>query len=179
MARAGRGDRLAASALIIRHTDRILAVAYRMLGDRGAAEDVAQETFVRLWRNAADWKPGVARLETWLYRVASNLCIDRIRKSKRDAPEDAAPEQVDDAPLADGVMEATERGAAVRAAIARLNERQRMALTLCHYEELSNGETAEIMGVSVEAVESLLARARRRLRDLLLADDPDIVEVRR
>mgnify|MGYP001329633266 FL=1 len=174
--RAGRGDRLAASKLVVRHTDRVFAASYRMLRDRAAAEDVTQETFLRLWKNAAKWRPQGARIETWLYRVAMNLCLDRLRRTKREAPEEAAPERADPALGADEAMEADERRRAVDAALAELPERQREAITLCHYQELSNIEAAEILGVSVEAIESLLARGRRALRDKLMSRRAELME---
>ncbi len=176
IARAGRGDRLAAGELVVRHTDRIFAASYRMLGDRAAAEDVTQESFLRLWRNAGRWRADGARIETWLYRVAMNLCIDSLRKRRREAPEAAAPERIDPGPRADDILATEERRSTVEAAIAALPERQRMAITLCHYEELSNIEAAEILGVSVEAVESLLARARRALKTRLLARRAELME---
>ena len=174
--RAGRGDRLAASKLVVRHTDRVFAASYRMLRDRAAAEDVTQETFLRLWKNAAKWRPQGARIETWLYRVAMNLCLDRLRRTKREAPEEAAPERADPALGADEAMEADERRRAVDAALAELPERQREAITLCHYQELSNIEAADILGVSVEAIESLLARGRRALRDKLMSRRAELME---
>lgn len=165
--RAGRGDRRAAEMLVERHTDKIYAVCFRMLGAQHAAEDAAQETFLRLWRNAAKWKPAGAKFETWLYRVAMNLCLDQLRKRKRDAPEEAAPEQVDHAARPDDVFLAGEKRFLIDEALAQLPDRQRMALTLCHYQELSNIEAAKVMDVSVDALESLLARGRRGLRERL------------
>ncbi|MBI1365796.1 MAG: RNA polymerase sigma factor [Alphaproteobacteria bacterium] len=176
VARAGRGDRAAASALVLRHTDRIFAASYRMLGDRAAAEDATQETFLKLWKNAARWRPQGAKFETWLYKVAMNACLDRLRKRGREAPEDAAPEMTDGAPRADDILIAAERRDAVAAAIAALPERQREAIVLCHYQELSNIEAAKIMDVSVEAIESLLARGRRALKDALIERREELME---
>lgn len=176
VARAAGGDRLAAGELVLRHTDRVFAVSRRMLGERAAAEDVTQETFLRLWKNAARWRAQGARLETWLYRVAMNLCLDRLRKRKREAPEAAAPELPDPALRADEEIVARERRAVVEAAIAALPERQRMAIILCHYQELSNIEAAHILGVSVEAVESLLSRGRRALRAALTPRRDELLE---
>lgn len=136
-----------------------------MLGAKHAAEDAAQETFLRLWRHAPRWKPRGAKFETWLYRVAMNICLDHLRKTKREAPEEAAPESADPTDRPDDVFFADEKRFAVDAAVARLPARQRMAITLCHFQELSNIEAAKIMGTSVEALESLLARGRRALRD--------------
>ncbi len=162
--RAGRSDRTAAATLVERHTDKIYAVCFRMLGAKHAAEDAAQETFLRLWRHAARWQPRGARFETWLYRVAMNICLDQLRKAKREAPEEAAPERADPGDRPDDAYFAGEKRFAVDAALARLPARQRMAISLCHFQELSNIEAAKIMEVSVEALESLLARGRRALR---------------
>lgn len=165
--RAGRGDRLAAAALVRRHTDRVFAVCFRTLRMREAAEDATQETFLRLWRHADRWEPQGASLSTWLYRVATNVCLDELRKTRRNAPEEAAPERMDRADRPDDTVHAGEKRAAIDAALDSLAPRQRAAIALCHYEELSNIEAAEVMGVSVDALESLLARGRRALRDAL------------
>lgn len=145
----------------------IYAASYRMLGNKHAAEDAVQETFLRLWRNASKWKPQGAKFETWLYRVAMNICVDQLRKTKRDVPEDAAPERADSADRQDQSLFLSERRFAIDEALEKLPERQRMAITLCHYQEMTNIEAAEIMEISVDALESLLARGRRKLRDLL------------
>jgi RNA polymerase sigma-70 factor (ECF subfamily) len=117
---------------------------------------------LRLWRGADDWRPGEAKLSTWLYRVAANLCIDRIRRRRRMSPE-APPDLADDAPSALAVMAGADRSAALRGALDDLPERQRQALMLRHFADLSNPEIAARMELSVEAVESLTARARRGL----------------
>lgn len=162
--RAGRGDRSAAAALVERHTDKIYACCFRILGGRPAAEDAAQETFLRLWKHAATWRPKGARFETWLYRVAMNICFDYLRKTKREAPEESAPERADGAPQPDQALFLGQRRFAIDEALGKLPERQRFAITLCHFQELTNIEAAEVMGVSVDALESLLARGRRGLR---------------
>ena len=155
------GDAVAARALTLRHVPRLLALARRMLADPAEAEDVAQEAMLRLWRIAPDWRTGEAAVGTWLYRVASNLCLDRLRR-RRDVG-DAAPEIADDAPSAFTGLARADRAAALRAEIDRLPDRQRLAITLRHFEERGNPEIAAILGVSIEAVESLLARGRREL----------------
>ena len=132
-----------------------------MLADPTEAEDVAQETMLRLWRMAPDWRPGEAALATWLYRVASNLCLDRLRRRRETGGE--APETADEAPSALETLARADRAAALRAALDGLPDRQRLAIVLRHLEERSNPEIAAILGVSVEAVESLLARGRREL----------------
>ena len=183
IARAGRGDRLAAAQLVERHADKVYAVCFRTLRERAAAEDAAQETFLRLWKHAARWKPQGAKFETWLYRVAMNICLDHLRKTKREAPEEAAPEMTDAGPRQDDAVFAEEKRAVIEAALDALPARQRAAIALCHYQERSNIEAAEILGVSVEAVESLLSRGRRALRARLepmreeltgrMSDDPE------
>ena len=169
---AGRGDRAAAAILIERHTDKIYAGCFRMLGERASAEDAVQETFLRLWKNAHRWKPQGAKFETWLYKVAMNYCLDQLRKSGREVAEDAAPERADPAAGPADQLLAQERRIAIDAVLARLPDRQRLAITLCHFQELSNIEAADIMNISVEAVESLLSRARRALREQLTPMKP-------
>lgn len=169
VARAGKGDRIAASALVLRHSDRVMAATWRLLGDRAAAEDATQETFLRLWTNAARWKPQGAKFGTWLIRVATNICYDRLRRRGREAPQEAAPELADRAPAADALLMAEDRKRAVIGALQGLPERQRAAIELCHYQELSQAQAAQALDISVEALESLLARARRALRDALIA----------
>ena len=160
------GDRSAARVLTLRHAPRLLALAGRMLGDLTEAEDVAQESMLRLWRIAPDWRAEGAAVGTWLYRVASNLCIDRLRR-RRPGDGDALAQIADDRPGPQRRLEAADRAAALRAALAALPERQRLAIVLRHFEERGNPEIAEILDTSVEAVESLLGRARRALADML------------
>lgn len=169
--RFAAGDRLAARVLTLRLTPRVHAQARRMLNDAAEAEDVAQEAMLRLWRIAPDWRAGEAKVSTWLHRIAANLCIDRLRKRRRDGPplEDVAEPQ-DPAPRAEAAMEAGQRAASVMAALARLPERQRLAISLRHFEDCGNPEIAAAIGVSVEAVESLLARGRKALARELAGD---------
>ncbi len=157
-----RGDRMAAQVLTGRLTPRVFAVAARVLGDHAEAEDVAQEAMLRLWRMAPDWQPGRAKVSTWLYRVTMNLCIDRRRKNTHGRLDDMA-EPADTAPGADEQLQQQARAEALQSALMRLPERQRQAVVLRHLEELANPEIGEIMGISVEAVESLTARGKRML----------------
>ncbi|HNS85268.1 MAG TPA: RNA polymerase sigma factor [Parvularculaceae bacterium] len=176
VARAGRGDRAAASLLIARHTPVVLGLCRRMLRDGALAEDAAQETFLKLWRFAPKWRAHGALLGSWLTRVAANACVDRLRVSAREAPAEAAGDPVDEAPGAFESLSADDRRAAVEAALAALPDRQRMAVVLCHYQELTNAEAAAALKVSIDALESLLARARRSLRASLLERREELME---
>jgi RNA polymerase sigma-70 factor (ECF subfamily) len=166
IARFAGGDQSAARILTERHIGRVLALATRMLRDTAEAEDVAQETMLRAWRNAAKWEPGKAKFSTWLHKVALNLCYDRLRKRKSSSLDEVA-EPIDDRASAQQGMEADERLTLLKDAMEALPERQRAAIQMRHFEERGNDETAEILGVTVEAVESLLSRGRRALRDRL------------
>lgn len=169
----GQGDRRAAAELARRLAPRLLRFATRMLGGDGAeAEDVTQETMLRLWRLAPDWRPGEAQVATWAFRVASNLCTDRLRKRGRIDPGEVP--EVED-PGADAVarLAARERAEAVARALGDLPERQRQAVLLRHMEGLSNPEIAEIMQTSTEAVESLTARGKRALAARLAAQEKE------
>ena len=166
VARIGRGDPAATRAFLARKGARMLALASRMLGDRIEAEDVVQELFLRVWRQAPSWTPGAARFDTWMHRVALNLCYDRLRK-RREQPMAEPPEQVDGGPAPDAGLIAGDLGRRVDAALAALPERQREAIVLCHYQALSNIDAAALLEVSVEALESLLSRGRRALRTSL------------
>jgi RNA polymerase sigma-70 factor (ECF subfamily) len=149
--------------LVAAKLPRILGLATRILRDTTEAEDVAQEAFVRIWRNAAKWQPGRARFDTWLHMVVLNLCRDRLRR-RREVVSDVLPEAVDPRPDAEAGLLEAERGGAVAQAIAALPERQREAILLVHYQDLSGADAAMALDVSVEALESLLARGRRALR---------------
>ncbi|MEO1686604.1 MAG: sigma-70 family RNA polymerase sigma factor, partial [Pseudomonadota bacterium] len=145
MARAAAGEAAAADVLIARHAPRALALARGMLRDAAEAEDVAQEAMLRLWRQAPSWRAGEARVSTWLHRVVSNLAIDRMRRRRRLSDE-PAPEREDESPGALDRLAEADRRAALQAALDALPERQRAALALRHFAELSNPEIAERLG---------------------------------
>jgi RNA polymerase sigma-70 factor, ECF subfamily len=166
---AGAGDAQAAAALVRRHLPRMVGLARRMLNDAAEAEDVAQDVFLRVWREAPRWRPGAAKFETWMHRVALNLCYDRLRRRREKADPDAGVNVADTAPLASEVWLARQRSQKVFSALAELPERQRAALELVHFQELTNIAAAETLEISVEALESLLARGRRALK-IALAD---------
>ena len=159
------GDPDAARLLARRLLPRILGYAGRIMADSTEAEDIAQEAMLRLWRAAPDWRQGEAKVSTWIYRVVTNLCTDRLRARRRrqtDAlnlvaePEDGRPGVVA------SLIEA-DRMAALTAALASLPDRQRQAVVLRHIEGRTNPEIAEVLQIGVEAVESLTARGKRAL----------------
>lgn len=163
VAAAAGGDAAAFRSLVDRHLSGVIAVARRMLRDEAEAEDVAQEAMLRLWRSAEGLDVGALGLRPWLRRVVSNLCVDRMRSGKRLVVVDEVPEQAEQA-TQQSELEAQDTSQRVDAALKALPDRQRTALTLFHYEGLSQIEIGQIMGISDEAVESLLARARRSLK---------------
>ncbi|WP_370231325.1 RNA polymerase sigma factor [Cognatishimia sp.] len=160
------GDTSAARALTLRLTPKVFGHAYRVLGDRAEAEDVAQDALIRLWKQASDWRQGEAKVTTWLYRVVANLCTDRLRKS-RGVALDAIPEPEDDTESAAEAMQQKSRQAALQDALQELPDRQRQAVVLRHIEGMSNPDIAQIMDIGVEAVESLTARGKRALAAIL------------
>jgi len=174
MVRAGNGDRAACQLLVERHITRLVSFAHRTLGNRSDAEDAVQEVFLRVWATAPRWKVGTARFTTWLYSVAMNVCLDRIAK-KRETCADDLPEVVDPRPEPSAAVHDAQVANHVSAALTALPETQRIAVTLCYYQGLRNIEAAEVMGVSVEAIESLLARGRRTLRARLRTLLPELL----
>ncbi|MGY2285507.1 RNA polymerase sigma factor [Pseudomonas gingeri] len=169
LARIGNNEPAAVNEMVSRKLPRLLALAGRILGDADEAKDVAQESFLRIWRQAANWRSGEARFDTWLHRVVLNLCHDRLRRRKERplADDEDMIEVVDSTPPPDEQLEATARSEQMAAALAALPDRQREAIVLQYYQELSNIEAAALMNISVEALESLLSRARRNLRSYL------------
>jgi RNA polymerase sigma-70 factor, ECF subfamily len=163
LARVAAGEAQAFRSLVDRHLPTVLAIARRMLKDDAEAEDVAQEAMLRLWRNAAGLELGPGGVRPWLRRVASNLCIDRVRSGRNTSVVDEVPEQAEPAGQVRYLTERELKGR-VDLALKALPERQRLALTLFHYEGMSQIEVGQVLGISDEAVESLLARARRSLK---------------
>ncbi|MDO8289672.1 MAG: RNA polymerase sigma factor [Parvibaculum sp.] len=163
------GNEAACRLLVDRHLPRMLAVARRMMGNQADAEEVAQEVFLRVWTHAARWEPGRAQFTTWLHRVATNLCLDRLRRHTMDDI-DSIPEPMSEEPGPDVMLEQQQLSERVEIALQALPARQRAAVTLTHFQGLTNIEAAETLEISVEAVESLLGRARRALRDSLATE---------
>jgi len=172
LARVGNGDRSAWGEIVERHLPPVTRYANYVLHDAAQAEDVGQESFVRLMRKAPDWQSGGASVRTWLFRVALNLCIDHKRMRRAD-PLDTIEDMPDTE--VDGIDTILDLQRSVRTAISDLPERQQTAIILIHYEGFSGAEAAETLDISVEAVESLLARGRRALRQSLSDVAPDLL----
>lgn len=167
MARLAKGNMSALGELARRHQTRVLELAFRTLGTWDLAEDVAQETFLRVYRAAKHYKP-TAKFTTWLYRIVINLCLDEKRKrSKAGAP--LEPELCEQLPATNNdTTEQQETAAIVRAAVYALPERQRVAVLLHRYHGLNHAEISEVTGWTRSAVESLLVRAYANLRAKLI-----------
>jgi RNA polymerase sigma-70 factor, ECF subfamily len=167
MQQIARQDRIAFRTLLERHSRRMIALAQNTLGVAAEAEEVVQEAFIRVWSSAAKFEPGRAQFTTWMHRIVLNLCIDRVRKPHAAGNGDELPDLEDESPDALGQALAKERRAAVQQAMRRLPVRQRAALALFHFQELSARDCAAAMEVSESAFESLLIRARIALREQL------------
>ena len=167
MADIAAGSRAAFGEFLERHVQDVFLFAFSILKDAAMAEDLTQETFTRLWRNAGQWAP-TGRPKSWLLRIAHNLCIDALRRRKPEVeleradtllpPVEASQEQA---------LYRSEVALNIKAAMFQLPERQRAALMLVYYADCSNAEAAEIMTINIDALESLLSRGRKRMKDLL------------
>lgn len=157
------GDSAALQRLIDREGPRLLRFARGLLGNLDEAEDVVQDTMIRLWEKAAEWTPD-ARIGTWLHRVCYNRAIDKLRRRRAVVDESVLEEVADPADAADVALVRAESAQRVAAAVDGLPARQRSAVLLFHMQGLSQREAAAAMGISEAAFESTLARARRKLR---------------
>jgi len=172
MRKIARAEPRACRFVVDSHLRGVHALACRMLNDPAMAEDIAQESFARLWKQAPKWRAD-ATIKTWLYRVAHNLAIDVLRKQGRETLSDHPPEQPITVTPAHGRHQ-DELARLVNQAIAQLPERQRTALALVHFDELSGKQAAAIMGVSIDALDGLLTRARASLKHTLKSLHPDL-----
>lgn len=166
------GDSRAYESAVRKHIKAISHYAFRMLGNSKDVEDITQETLLRLWTHADSWQPGKAGVSTWLHRIAHNLCIDSLRKDRSGITGELTEDiETDDdpsiAPSKDAELKALQN------ALDALPERQRSALILSHYQGFSNKEIAQMMDISVDALESILARARRGLKARLIRNAPE------
>lgn len=173
-------DAAAFAELVHRHLDPLHRYLFRLTGSADDAEDLAQETFLRVWQRSASYRPGVVRLTTWLHRIAHNLAVDAARRRQPEPLEDGV--DADTALADDGADPARSAAGAelerhLDQAIAMLPPNQRAALLLCQVQGFANRDAAAIMGVSVRGLESLLARARRSLRLAMTERAPAATDV--
>ncbi len=176
LAKIASRDEAAFAQLLDRHLENVRSLAWRVLASHADVDDIAQEVFLKLWKNPQSFTPGKAKFSTWLYRVTMNACIDRQRKVKTVPLETIEATMADNRPTPERAAINTSRAQRVADAIARLPERQRHAIALSHFQELNNIEAAEIMNTSVEAIESLLGRARRALKASLQTDLAELLD---
>ncbi len=164
--RVEQGDEQAFARLLNRHLGAIHHYLYRLTGSRADSDDLAQETFLAVWRRSGTYRPGRVKFTTWLHRIAHNHYVDHYRKGRRTASEvhNAIAETADSAPGPQQSRSDEEDRRRLHQALARLPPNQRDAVLLCHQQGLSNRDAAVVLGVGVRALESLLARARRTLR---------------
>lgn len=166
MARVALRDGEAFRTLVEGHAAKAHRIGWRMLGDATEAEDVAQEAMLKLWEQADKWQPGGAGVGAWLNRVATNLCLDRLRR-RRFTSDEEVPDRVDESPLADALVDEEAMRLKAMMAVQALPDRQRAAIVLTYYEDCSNMAAAEILDMNVKAFESLLLRARQALKAAL------------
>lgn len=156
------------SALVTRHSDRFYALSYRTLFNQSDAEDIVQESFLKLWRKPELWKEKKnSKFTTWFYRIIVNACYDlNKKKSSQEGSleaDDYDYEKVAEKP-AEGECLSHQQLSAIEIALKNLPERQRMALNLCFYENLSNAEAADVMGIRLKALQSLIMRGKAALK---------------
>ena len=181
MGRIARSDEHAFEILVQRHQRRILNLIYRSIGDRIQAEDVAQEVFLRVWRAAEDYERK-SKFTTWVYRIAVNLCLDALKATHRKQPlvhlyggaenpdeNDGVLNGYDSAPSPEELLIDAEESGRIFAALQGLPANQRLAVVLKKFDGLSYDEISRILGCSKSAVESLLVRAKKTLREKLLS----------
>jgi RNA polymerase sigma-70 factor, ECF subfamily len=163
------GSGQAFAALVERHTERFYRLAFRYLQSKEAAEDVVQDAFLKLWENPALWQPERnSKFTTWFYRIVVNLCLDQ-RKKKRPDPLNDPDVITDDREPVDETMMRAQEQKMVEKEIAALPERQRAALNLCFDEGLTNQEAADVMGINLKALQSLIMRAKTTLKERMKA----------
>ncbi|MBC8127343.1 MAG: sigma-70 family RNA polymerase sigma factor [Gloeobacteraceae cyanobacterium ES-bin-144] len=174
MERIGDGDHGAFRELVERHQNAVIGTVAKMLGNPSEAEDISQQVFLRVWRHAKRYRPE-AKFTTYLFTITRNLVFNETRRRSRkkevssDEREEVANLLVEASPdrQPDAELLQAELQQAVDQAIASLPETQRMAVVLRRYEQLSYEEIADVLGLSVSAVKSLLFRARTALREAL------------
>ena len=166
VAAAAAGSPAAFDVLVTRHRRAVYQLCYRFVNHHEDAADLTQDTFVRAWKALASFR-GQARFSTWLHRIAVNVCLNKVATRHPIAESIDAEALEDRQPRPGDTLLADERAAQVRAAVAALPPRQREALILRTYHELSHQEVAEILGTSVGAVKANVFHALANLRKRL------------
>lgn len=159
-----QGDKQAFSQMMGCYLPAVINFSMRYFSQRSDAEDIAQETFTRLWCKAPVWQDKGVSVKAWLYRVAYNQSIDQLRKQKPEYLSDYDENIIDEAAFIESMMDVDAKLSLQRIALETLPERQRTAIALCAIKGFSNSEAAIVMGISVDALESLMARGRRKLK---------------
>jgi len=161
-----QGDEAAFAQLMHRHIDSLYSYAQRLLRSSSGADDLVQETWLAVWRRANTFKPNQVKLTTWLHRILHNKYIDGMRRNRLILDEAVVNQQAaDEHPPAE--VERAQQLEQLQTQIALLPDNQKVAILLSHQQAMSNQQIATVMGQSVRAVESLLARARRTLKKSL------------
>jgi RNA polymerase sigma-70 factor (ECF subfamily) len=167
--RCQNGDKEAFRRVVVTHQRMIFSLALKMIADEAEAEDVVQETFIRVWQNFGRYNPQL-KFSTWLYSIASRLCIDRMKKMRRIValPDDELVLQriASDAD-SHAVLENKEWVALVRLLADELSTKQKLVFTLCQLEGLSSDEAEQITGLNAWKVKSNLYAARQTIRERL------------
>ena len=169
MERIQKGDQLAFSTLVKRHLPRANSIARRTLTVAQDAEEALQDSFNKVWIKAKDFDSTKASFGTWFYRIIVNTCIDLARRKKpTDADIDSHMECLSDqTPTAEKLALEEQESQKIKNAVQSLPEKQRIAIILCYFEEMTNKEAAQIMGLNIKALEGLLVRGRKTLRGIL------------
>jgi RNA polymerase sigma-70 factor (ECF subfamily) len=171
--RLAANDEAAFRLLVERYSDRAYSIALRIVGSAADAEDVVQDTLLKVWIHRGQWQQGRAKFSTWLYRVITNRCID-LRRRPRTDDVDAIPEPADTQPDAVSAMQRSEVNNMLEVAMGQLPEQQRVAVILSYHEDMTNAEIADVMDTTISAVESYLKRGRQHLKKLLRRKEGDI-----
>ncbi len=163
------GSHNAFAVLVQRYTERFYRLAYRYVQNKETAEDIVQDAFLKLWESPGRWQPERnSKFTTWFYRVVVNLCLDWQKKKHPLPLDDKVSEPEGEAALDMAAIQRQEQRV-LEQEIATLPERQRMAVNLCFGEGLSNQEAAEIIGVRLKALQSLIMRAKATLKERMQA----------
>lgn len=163
MQEIGLGNEIAGTVFIHRHLSYVLKICRAKLTNVAEAEEAAQDVFASVWKNAGHWQAGQAKVTTWLYRVTSNRCIDILRRRRPMTPIDDAPPLIDEAVDIERHQQAVDQNRLIQRALGQLSKDQQHAIELVYYRDMRQSDAAEMMGITLVALESILRRARQKL----------------